>query len=381
MGVSEARSIMLVTTSLMRGGAENQVFLIASVLARRGHTVNVVSLRDAEAYLPELATLGVPFTSLRMRRGLPDLRAVWRLGRLIRKVRPDVVHSHMVHANLLARVSRLVARFPVQISTAHSMNEGARWREVAYRLTDPLCTLTTNVCAAAVERFVRVGAVPADRIRRVPNGLDPTGFGRDDMQRQQARRELGLDDRFVWLAVGRLEDVKDYPTLLRAVASIKDEFPALTLLIVSDGTRRDSLEQLRNDVGLTTQQVRFLGGRDDVPALMSAADAYVMSSLWEGLPMVLLEAAAAELPIVATRVGGNGEVVKHGRNGYLLEPSEPDALAGFMVAMMRLPEEGRRRFGKNGREHVVEEFHIERVVDTWLEIYDEHLEAERRRAR
>lgn len=374
---------MLVTTSLMRGGAENQVFLIASVLARRGHTVNVVSLRDAEAYLPELASLGVPFTSLHMRRGLPDFRAVWRLRRLIRKVRPEVVHSHMVHANLLARVTRVVARFPVQISTAHSMNEGARWREVAYRLTDPLCTLTTNVCAAAVERFVRVGAVPAARIRRVPNGLDPTGFGRDDMQRQQIRRELGLDDRFVWLAVGRLEDVKDYPTLLRAAASIKDEYPALTVLIVSDGTRRDSLEQLRSDVGLTKEQVRFLGGRDDVPSLMSAADAYVMSSLWEGLPMVLLEAAAAELPIVATRVGGNEEVVQHGRNGYLLEPSQPDALAAFMVAMMRLPEEERRRFGRNGREHVLEEFHIERVVDTWLEIYDEclDLEGERRRVR
>ncbi len=365
---------MLVTTSLMRGGAENQVFLLASTLARRGCTVNVVSLRDAEAYLPELASLGVPFVSLGMRRGVPDGRAVLRLAKIIRRVRPEIVHSHMVHANLLARITRLVSRVPVQISTAHSMNEGPRWREVAYRLTDPLCTLTTNVCQAAVDRFVRVGAVPRSKIRRVPNGLDPAAYGRDDERRGHSRREFRLADRFVWLAIGRLEDVKDYPTLLRAAALVKAQIPAFTLMIVSDGTRREALEHLRDDLGLTVEECRFLGERSDIASLMSAADGFVMSSLWEGLPMVLLEAASAELPIVATRVGGNEEIVTSGWNGYLLEASQPMALATAMVATMELPEEERQRFGRNGKAHVIDKFHIERIVDTWLEVYGECLQ-------
>ena len=375
--MKEPHSIMLVTTSMMRGGAENQVFLIASTLAERGHAVSVVSMRDAEAYLPEMDALGIRFTSLRMQRGAFDVRAVWRLARVIQTVQPDIVHSHMVHANLLARVTRLIARFPVLISTAHNMNEGARWREVAYRITDPLCNLTTNVCQAAVDRFIRVGAAPATRIRRMPNGLDPTSFLRDEQQRERMRRELKVEDKFVWLAVGRLEDVKDYQTLLRAVVAVKEETYGFTLLIVSDGSRRGPLEQLRDDLGLKTEECRFLGERSDVPALMSAADAYVMSSLWEGLPMVLLEAAAAELPIVATRVGGNGEIVTPGSNGFLLEPSQPRALAESMVAVMRLPEAERRRIGVNGRQKVMENFHIERVVDSWLDTYHELMQGTR----
>jgi glycosyltransferase involved in cell wall biosynthesis len=369
--VTTPRRVMLVTTSLMRGGAETQVFLIAMELRRRGVDVHVVSLVEPEAYVPELAAGGIAFSCLRMRPGLPDPRAVMRLARLVRTVRPDVVHSHMVHANLLARVVRLVAPMPVLVSTAHSFNEGARWRDLAYRWTDRMASLTTNVCAVAVDRYVQTGAVPRSRIRRVPNGLEPAEFARDEAVRARVRGELGVTDRFVWLAVGRLEPVKDYPTLFRALAVLRETAAPFTVLVVSGGPDRQALEDLRADLGLLPDELRFLGARRDVPALMSAADAYVMSSLWEGLPMVLLEAASAELPIVATRVGGNAEILDHGRSGYLVASGDSSALAASMARVAQLAPEERRAMGRLARADVVEKFHIRHVVDTWLGLYAE----------
>src|SRR5690606_21010209 len=132
--------------------------------------------------------------------------------------RPDVVHAHMVHANLLTRIGRLFAPVPVLISTAHSANEGARWRAVAYRFTDRLTEETTNVSDAAVRRSIEWGAVPATRIRFMPNGIDLSRFRRDGESRAQYRRALDLDGRFAWLAVGRFEEPKDYPSMVEAFA-------------------------------------------------------------------------------------------------------------------------------------------------------------------
>jgi glycosyltransferase involved in cell wall biosynthesis len=365
---------MLVTTSLMLGGAETQVFLLATRLARRGHPVHVVSMRVIEAHGAELADAGVACTSLDMRPGMPDPLALWRFARIIRAWRPDVVHSHMVHANLLARLARPIAPVPVQVSTAHNLSEGARWREWAYRATDRWCDLTTNVCQAAVDRYVRVGAVPAGKIVRVPNGLDSRDFRRDPEVGRRVRRELGVgDDVFLWLAVGRIEPQKDYPTLLTALRRL--EVPAtgaLTLLVGSGGLAEEIAEEIRA-AGLGEDRLRLLGSRSDVPDLLSAADAYVMSSAWEGLPMVLLEAAASRLPVVATNVGGNDEIVLHERTGLLVPAGDPGALADAMARTMKAAPAQRLAWGDAGAAHVRDEFDLDRVVGRWVAIYDDLL--------
>lgn len=375
--------VMFVTTSLMRGGAETQVFLLARALAQRGSPVHVVSMRDPEAYEDDLMQLGVAFTSLGMRSGVPDPRGVLRLARAVRAWRPDVVHGHMVHANLLARVTRLLAPVPVLVTTAHNLTEGGRGIELAYRFTDPLATLSTNVCQAGVKRFVAVGAVPAGRMRAVVNGLEPEAFAPDAERRERARSDLGLDGRFAWLAVGRLDVQKDYPTMLAATMQAAQSHPALAVVVVSDGPLRSALELERQRLGLRADQVRFLGARADVPDLMRAADAYLMSSAWEGLPMVLLEASAAHLPIVATDVGGNAEIVVQDRNGALVPAGDPLALATAMSHLMALPADERSAMGAAGAAHVDEHFRLDRVVDTWEALYGELLAgaAGRRRRR
>lgn len=369
----EPLGIMLVTTSITRGGAETQVFLLARELRARGHRVQVVSMRDAEAYEDELTELDVPFHSLGMRRGMPDPRAVFRLAGHVRHWRPQVVHSHMVHANLLARVARPFAWAPVQVSTAHNLTEGGRSRDAAYRATDALATLTTNVCRDCVERFVRVGAVPRRKIRYMPNGLDVAAFRADAGGRGRIRDELGLGDDFLWLAVGRLDRQKDYPTMLRAIRRAREQGRGFKVAVVSNGPQLNALKQLAAELGLTDEQVRFLGQRADVPDLMSAADGYLMSSAWEGLPMVLLEASAAGLPIVTTDVGGNREIVRPNESGELVAPGDPDGLAAAMTRVMAMPPDQRRAWGETARRHVDSTFRIDRIAVRWEELYRELL--------
>jgi glycosyltransferase involved in cell wall biosynthesis len=370
-------NIALLTTSLMRGGAEIQVFLLARTLKQRGHEVSVISMVAPEAFEAELAELGIPLYSLNMRPGIPDPRAVWHLAGILRARHPDILHSHMIHANLLGRLVRLLVRIPVQVSTAHNIDEGGRWRERAYRLTDSLATLTTNVSRAAVERYVRVKAVPASKIRYVPNGLELAPFVSGPNSRPSLRQALGLEARFTWLAIGRLDVQKDYPTMLRAMAATSTAHPETRLLIAGEGPLRADLDALRNQLSLS-ERVTFLGKRHDIPALLQAADAYVMSSAWEGLPMVLLEAAASGLPIVATDVGGNREIVQDGVSGLLVPPGDPAALAKAMQQLMAMPEATRRQMGEAGRRHVQQHYDLARVVDTWEALYAELLSRRRR---
>jgi glycosyltransferase involved in cell wall biosynthesis len=370
-------SLLFLTTGLAYGGAETQLVRLATRLKSRGWQVSVVSLMPPKAYVEDLEAAGIPVFSLGIRRKLPDPRPVLRLARIIRKWQPDVVHSHMVHANLLARIVRPLAPFPILVCTAHNIDEGGRLREVLYRLTDLFCDLTTQVSQAGLERYVHVGAVPRHKIRYIPNGVDTERFKPNLEDRLKVRKELGVDG-FVWLAVGRFDPQKDYPSMLQAFARVIHKHSNTMLLIAGDGPLRKTMENMTRDLGVE-KYVKFLGIRQNIPQLMNAADAYVMSSSWEGMPMVLLEASATGLPIVATDVGGNREVVLDAITGFLVPPRNPEALAEAMLRMMDLPEEKRREMGKAARKHIEENFSLDRVVDMWEALYKELLEQKGRR--
>ena len=272
--------IVFLTTGLAYGGAETQLVRVATRLKARGWEVRVVPLMPPRAYMEELEAAGIPVFSLGIRRKIPDPRPFLRLAQLIHEWRPHIVHSYMVHANLLARLVRLLARFPILVCSARNVREGNRLRELLYRLTDPLCDLTTQVCQAGLERYVRIGAVPRHKIRYIPNGVDTAHFKPDPETRVALRRELGLENLFVWLAVGRFDPQKDYPNLVRAFAQVVAEKPNTVLLIAGDGPLRPSVEELVRELKLE-RNIRFLGIRRDIPQLMNAADAYAMSSAWE----------------------------------------------------------------------------------------------------
>jgi glycosyltransferase involved in cell wall biosynthesis len=367
--------VALLSTSLARGGAESQIAQCAIRLRRRGWETAVVSLLRPAAFAEELASEGVPVHSLAMRPGHPDPRGLVRLIGFLRAFRPQILHSHMFHANLAARVARLFSPVPVVISTLHSVAEsrretaGVRLRDLAYRLTDPLADMVTAVSQAVADRHRSHGAARAARLRVIPNGVDTSRYRPDQARRESARRELGIGEQFVWLAAGRLLWKKDHATLLRAFARRPDE----VLLIAGEGPESDRLRRQARELGVDAR-ARFLGTREDLPALMNAADGFVLSSVVEGLPMVLLEAAASGVPAVATDAGSVRECVADGETGFVVPCSDSDALAAAMSRLVSLPGGARAQMAHAARARAVERFDTDTVIAEWERTYRELLE-------
>lgn len=353
----------------MGGGAEEQVIHLAQSLTARGWSTLIVSMLPPSPMPPGFDRGEIPLDNLGMKRGIPNPLGIRRLARIIREFRPQVLHSHMTHANLLARAVRVIQPYPVGVGTLHALNMAGVERdhtaifETAHRLTDRLSDCTTAICHAAADYYVSRGAVPASKMRVVHNGIDTTRFQPDAAARDRLRRELNLENRFVWLAVGRLELVKAYSTLLNAFARSRDQ--SSILLICGQGSLQDALTALTGQLGIS-HRVKFLGLRSDIPDVMNAADAFAISSDSEGLPLVLLQAAAVGLAIVATDVGGIGEVVVDGVNGFLVPPGDP---AAFARAMDRLAALGGAAMGRAGRARVRDLFETDRVVDQWEQLY------------
>ncbi|MBX3141209.1 MAG: glycosyltransferase [Trueperaceae bacterium] len=356
--------IMLVTTSFLVGGAENQVYLLAKEFRKRGHEVAIVSLTPPQAYVDELSQMGVTVASLDMSGRTTDWPALVRLYKLVRSWRPDVLHAHMFHAILLSRLVRSVTRVPLLVSTTHNFAPEARVKRFLYRATDAMGSFTTNVSTAGTIQYIESRAAPRERIRPFPNGI--VVHAHDSDVRDAKRSELGLDDHFAWLAVGRFEAPKDYPTLLQAFDTLVKLGSESLLLIVGDGSMGNALRSQVADLPNLDTRIRFLGSRSDVHEIMLACDGYVMSSVSEGLPLVLLEACVAAMPIVATNVGGNSEIVHDGMNGFLVPSSDPSALAGAMRRLELIPPEERAKLGHAGRLHVEQNYEIGAVAEDWL---------------
>lgn len=366
--------ICLLTTGLAVGGAEEQVVLLATSLKQRGWNVEVASMLPPVAHLDRLAEMAIPVHGLGMRRGVPDPRALWRLRRILRTLQPEVLHCHMVHANLLGRLVRPFVKVPVVISTAHSIWEGPKWREYAYRVTDLLCDLTTNVSQRGADRYSRKRISSREKTLWVPNGIRIDGFDEIRASREPMRAALGWEGRFVWLAVGNLREPKDYPVLLRAFSQLRNCRRDGLLAIAGSGALEAQLRQLADSLGIAGH-VQFLGARRDVPQLLGSADAYVISSAWEGTPMALLEAACARLPIVATSVGGNPEVIENRQSGILVPARNAKKLCEAMIEVHGLTAGARAQLGEAARGRVERLFRHDLVVSRWENIYRQLLMA------
>ncbi len=362
-------SICFLLTSLGHGGAETVAVDFAIHLTKRGWKVQFVTMvaDHAEPLVIKLKSAKIELTSLKMRPGIPNPVSIFKLAKLLRKQQPYILHCHMVHANLLGRLVRLITPVPVVISTAHSIDEGNRVLELAYRWTDPLADITTHVSQTALDKYVEKGLTPHNKIRFIPNGLNTTLLTPNPQTRQKVRTELNINDHFVWLAVGKMADAKDYPNLISAFEKL-DFTKKVKLLIAGHGPQEALIKKQILEYGLT-EHIQCLGIRNDIPDLMNAADAYVMSSAWEGMPMVLLEASSLSLPIAATDVGGNHEVVIDGKTGFLAPPQNPQELSIVMNKIMSLSSVSYKALGRAGRIHTVKEYDIEQVLDRWEALY------------
>lgn len=353
--------ILFVITGLGVGGAERQVVDLADKLAQLGHQVRIVYLTGEVLVKPSSADVQVePVRMSRTPLGL--VRGVLGLRRSIRQFRPDVVHSHMVHANLLARITRLVQPMTRLVCTAHNSNEGGKLRMLLYRYTDFLADLSTNVSEAAVEAFLKLGAAKPGRMVTVYNGIDLTRFHASPVSQAVVTGPLKL------LAVGRFHPQKDYPSLIEAVDILRhdESCPEFQLEIAGDGPERSQIEEMVESKRLG-DCIKLLGVRDDVPDLMQKADIFVLSSAYEGFGLVVAEAMACEKIVVATDCGGVKEVL--GGNGFLVPPRSPDSLAHSLRKALAMDEAEARAMGQRARKHVETVFGLNVIAGQWLSLY------------
>jgi len=353
------------------GGAERQMMLLAKGLRGRGWRVSVVALSGAGGEAAaELTAAGVTFLSLHMRKGLADPRGWMRFNRWLRRERPDVVQAHLPHAAWLARWSRVAAPMRVLVDTLHSSSTGTLGRRFGYRFSNWLPDRVTAVSAAVAQAHLQARMVTAARLAVLPNGVDLETWKPDAEVRNAFRRVLGLQGKFLWFAAGRLDPVKDYGMLLQAMVDVPE---AANLVIAGSGPMENELHRLSDELGLE-DRVQFLGFEPNVLRWMRVANGFVLASRWEGLPMVVLEAAACGVPAVATDVPGTHEVVVDGKTGLLAAQGSAKALAAAMTRMMEMPGEERRAMGERARQFVQEHYSLDAALDRWEALYAELLE-------
>ena len=294
-----------------------------------------------------------------------DLAWIARLAGRLRRERIDVFHSHEFAMNVFGGAAAWLARVP-SAATIHGKHWIAdrRRRALAYRVLDRLGIPVVAVSEDLAAYLATGLGLARERIALIHNGI-PIPARDDAADRSALRRAVGLpSEGELLLAVGNLYPVKDHATLLRAVACLPG---APRVAIAGRGEEEANLHRLARELGIE-ERVHLLGLRSDVGRLLAAADVFVQPSRSEGLPLAVLEAMAAGLPVVATRVGGMAEAIVEGETGLQIEPGDPEALAGALASLLAQPER-RRRLGDAGRARAVAEFSVETMAQRYEALF------------
>jgi sugar transferase (PEP-CTERM/EpsH1 system associated) len=360
-----------VVLSLDAGGLERIVVDLVAAARRAGHQPLVICLERPGTLAARASQLGARVLSLGKQPGLaPGL--VPRLRSIFRRPRPDVVHSHQVAALCYAGPAARLAGVPTVVHTEHGKHYASRartrWLGRASGIWAERFFCVSQEIAADV-RNLRVAA--RDKIHFLPNGIDPRPFT-SPLDRDARRAQLGVG-RHEWLVgtVGRLAEIKCHDVLLRAFARLVETIAAARLLLVGDGPRRAELQSLAARLGIA-DRVRFAGYQPDPENYLRLMDVFALTSRSEGMPLAVLEAWAAGVPVVATRVGGLPGMIDEGRTGLLVPPQDDAAMA---AALTRVIEDAalRDRLCRAGREEFDRAYHLDAMAERYERHYRELL--------
>ncbi len=363
--------LLLLTDEMEVGGTQRQIVHIAAQLDRARFEPTVLFFRNPSFFVDELQQAGVKVIQV-PKRGRVDPKFVWRLARELRRGRFDVMHCFAFSGELWGAIARGLlprAARPALISSVRGTYEWySRWHwAVKRRVSEQSSRVVANSHMGAQYACHQMG-LPAQAISVVHNGVqlppprEPSGGG--------LRSQLEVPaSALLLLFVGRLVDHKDLPTLMRAVARLRDGACLAHLAIAGDGPLRAEIEALIDQLKLR-DRVHLLGQRDDVPDLIAAADVVVLPSVREGLSNVILEGMMGGKPVVASRAGGNVELVEHERSGLLFDIGDD---AGLAQAFMRLANDAvlRARLGAGARDRALNHFSIPSMVKAYEKTYRE----------
>lgn len=353
-------------------GAERHLLILLPALKARGVDVHLLLLEDparpVDDMVAALTAAGVPVVRVPIYRHT-DFGVIRRLRRELRGLRPDIVHTHLIHADLYGTVAARLAGVRVVISSRHNDDNFRRLlpartlHRLFWRLTDRGIAISQ-----AIARFcIEVEGAPARKITTVYYGQPPQVIERKPA-RAALTGQLGLPpDALLIGMVCRLIEQKGVIYGLRAFARIAPQFPGAQLVIAGDGSRRAALEAEAKTLGVR-DRVHFLGWRADAPQILAALDVLLMPSLWEGFGLVMLEAMAQAVPIIGSAVSAIPEVIVDGETGLLVAPRDTAGLANALTSLLQ-DAALRRHMGLLGQDRAETVFSVERMAAETLVVY------------
>jgi glycosyltransferase involved in cell wall biosynthesis len=347
-----------IVDSMEVGGAETLVSQMCRLQREQGNDPCVYAVLSLGALGEQMRKEGFAVQP-HVGRHLSD--ATRNFFRIFKESRPDVVHLHNPTPTVYAAASARLAGVPSIVSTRHSLVARPRRLivELKYAFAAAFCDWIVGICDATTNNIKNIHSIPARKIVRVYNGADP--------MLRVTKEQWPPKSGFTLVYVGRLEPVKNHSLLLNAFCLALKSMPGLRLWMVGDGSERKALESMAAQLGITSQ-VTFWGQQLDVAPFFSAADAFVMSSSSEGLPISLLQAFSMGLPAVVTDVGGMAEVVRRARAGIAAPVTDPAAIA---AAILRLADNDaeRKQFSTNAEEAFHSHFTLDTMADAYMDLY------------
>jgi glycosyltransferase involved in cell wall biosynthesis len=376
--------VLRVIDRLNVGGPALHVTYLTRGLAPRGYETTLVAGdiargEESMAFVAERAGVEiVDFPGLsRELSPLRDLLATVRLARLVRQVRPHILHTHKAKAGAVGRAAALLAGppRPVVVHTFHGhvlRGYFGRAGSQVFRLIEAAFARSSHALVAVSpqvrDELVRLRVAPTERFAVVRLGIELEPRVRSREQRDEVRRMIGLGpDRFVVGWFGRMTAVKRCDDLVDMLAHLRERGVDAALMLVGDGVDRRRVEERAHELGVA-RSCFFLGYQEDVARWYAACDAFALTSANEGTPVVVIEALAAGLPVVATRVGGVADVISDGDDGFLVEPGDTRALAERLAQLAHDPDL-RARMGAVGRERALSRYAVDRLVADVDELY------------
>lgn len=376
--------VLHVITRLIRGGAdENTVFTVEGVNRDRYDSEILAGCRtEIDGFSPEIRRRTTVLPELvRDPHPIKDVVALVKMVRLLRRGRYDIVHTHTAKAGFLGRVAARIAGVPHVVHTVHGVTFHEHVNPVLRRLYvlfekvgARLCEVMITVGEDVKHKYLAEAIGHRDQYVTIPSGMDLEPFesarASTEDDRDALRREFGFDPEDVVVGVvSRLEPRKGHRFLIEAMQRLAPDFPQLKVLAVGEGPQRAELEADVRRAGLA-DRFTFAGFRQDIARVISTFDVAVLTSLWEGLPRVLVQYAMLERPIITFAVEGAREIVDDGRSGWVVEPKNVDELVD-RLRHLTVNAADRRLFGRRVRERVEQRWNVDLMVERISSLYDD----------